>query len=159
MRNTPSSDQRVGNDDVGAPSAYYLPPPPRFHLSTLHLSSTSRLLATATASSHLPQVSTDKDLANVAVVSAGGNTDIGNLISEAMAKVCGWLVGGWWLVRFGAGLEVWVGFHGLAGLHTHTQSAVLSLVIAITHTHTHTHAHKPMQPLKPPPPRSAAPAW
>ncbi|PNW70983.1 hypothetical protein CHLRE_17g741450v5 [Chlamydomonas reinhardtii] len=32
-------------------------------------------------------VQTDKDLANVACVSAGGNTDIGSLISDAMAKV------------------------------------------------------------------------
>ena len=33
------------------------------------------------------EVSSDKDLQNVAAVSAGGNEDIGQLIADAMAKV------------------------------------------------------------------------
>lgn len=42
------------------------------------------------------EVANDKDLANVAAVSAGGNPEIGQLIADAMAKVGGGREGGGW---------------------------------------------------------------
>lgn len=43
----------------------------------------------------------DKDLSNVAAVSAGGNPDVGKLISDAMAKVGACVLTSWVVYKLG----------------------------------------------------------